>query len=212
MQRNAQEESGAMERDLERLRSDLGALRQAAGLELPFGREEVWANLAFAASGAVGMVWALLPTGLPAQWGAVPLILVGVGYVTWMRTRYRRSSGRSPTRRREYTSEIVAMFVVGALALVYRLWAGKLGISTTIAGSAGMFVFGLVMLIPVLRDRNRLPDLGIAVPLIACGLAIPFCSISPWVVLGATFMVGGLATAALTAHCLKGEAADHVSD
>jgi hypothetical protein len=201
-----------MDRDLERLRSDLGAIRQAAGLEPPFGREDVWAHLAFAASGAVGMVWALLPTGLPAQWGAVPLIVVGVGYVTWMRTRYRRGSGRSPTRRREYTSEIIAMFVVGALALAYRLWAGKLGISTIVAGSAGMFLFGLVMLIPVLRDRNRLPDLGIAVPLIACGLAMPFCSISPWVVLGATFMAGGLATAALMAHCLKGEAADHVSD
>lgn len=212
MQRSARQESDAQARDLERLRSDLGVIRQAAGFEPPFGREEVWAHLVFAASGAVGTVWALLPTGLPAQWGAIPLILVGVGYVTWMRTKYRRSSGRSPTRRREYTAEIVAMFVVGASALVYRFWAAELGISTTVAGGAVLFVFGLGMVVPVLRDRNRLPDLGVAVPLIACGLVIPFCSVSPWVVLGATFTVGGLATAALTAHCLKGEAADHVSD
>jgi hypothetical protein len=112
-------------------------------------------------------------------------------------------------RRREYTSEIVGMFVVGALALVYRLWAGKLGISTTIAGSAAFFVLGLALLIPVLRDRNRLPDLGVAVPLMVCGLVIPFCPVSLWVVVGATFMIGGLATAAITAHCLKVADATH---
>ena len=212
MQPTTHEKSRPNDGDLERLKADLGTLRQAAGLEPPFGREEIWAHLAVAASGAVALVWALLPTGWPAHWGTVPLILVCVGYVSWMRTKYRRGSGRSPARRREYTSEIVGMFVVGALALVYRLWAAKLGISTTIAGSAAFFVLGLALLIPVLRDRNRLPDLGVAVPLMVCGLVIPFCSISPWVVLGATFMVCGLATAAITAHCLKGVAADHVSD
>ena len=211
MQRNPQQESSAAELDVERLKADLSTLRQAAGLEPPFGREDVRAHLAVAASGAVALVWALLPTGLPAQWGTVPLILVGVGYVTWMRTKYRRRSGRSPMRRREYTSEIVGMFVVGALALVYRFWAEKLGISTTIAGSAGMFVFGLAMLIPVLRDRNRLPDLGLAVPLMVCGLVIPFCPVSLWVVVGATFMIGGLATAAIMAHCLKVADATHAS-
>jgi hypothetical protein len=194
------------------MKADLGVLRQAAGLEPPFGREDVRAHLAVAAGGAVALVWALMPTGLPAQWGTVPLILVGVGYVTWMRTKYRRSSGRSPVRRREYTSEIVGIFVLGAFALVYRLWAGKLGISTTIAGSAGMFVFGLAMLIPVLRDRNRLPDLGVAVPLMVCGLVIPFCPVSLWVVLGATFMIAGLATAALMAHSLRGIAATDAPD
>lgn len=212
MQTDPRKEPSATESDVERMKADLGVLRQAAGLEPPFGREDVRAHLAVAAGGAVALVWALLPTGLPAQWGTVPLILVGVGYVTWMRTKYRRSSGRSPVRRREYTSEIVGIFVLGAFALVYRLWAGKLGISTTIAGSAGMFVFGLAMLIPVLRDRNRLPDLGVAVPLMVCGLVIPFCPVSLWVVLGATFMIAGLATAALMAYHLKHAVAIDAAD
>jgi len=212
MPRNPQDESCTTESDVQRLRADLGVLRQAAGLEPPFGREDVRAHLAVAAGGAVALVWALLPTGLPAQWGTVPLILVCVGYVTWMRTKYRRGSGRSPMRRREYTSGIVGMLVVGALALVYRLWAGKLGISTTIAGSAAFFVLGLALLIPVLRDRNRLPDLGVAVPLMVCGLVIPFCAVSLWVVVGATFMIGGLATAALMAHHLKHAVAIDAAD
>jgi hypothetical protein len=212
MPRNPQDESSTTESDVQRLRADLGALRQAAGLEPPFGREDIRAHLAVAAGGAVALVWALLPTGLPVHWGTVPLILVCIGYVTWMRTKYRRSSGRSPMRRREYTSGIVGMFVVGALALVYRLWATKLGISTTIAGSAAFFVLGLALLIPVLRDRNRLPDLGVAVPLMVCGLVIPFCAVSLWVVLGATFMIGGLATAALMAHHLKHAVAINAAD
>ncbi|MDO8629847.1 MAG: hypothetical protein Q7R41_05090 [Phycisphaerales bacterium] len=212
MQPTIHEESRPIDQDLGRLKADLGTLRQAAGLEPPWGREDIRAHLAVAAGGAVALVWALLPTGLPAHWGTVPLILICIGYVTWMRTKYRRGSGRSPMRRREYTSEIVGMFVVGALAFVYRLWAAKLGISTTIAGSAAFFVLGLALLIPVLRDRNRLPDLGVAVPLMVCGLVIPFCPVSLWVVLGATFMIGGLATAAITAQILRGAAANHVAD
>ena len=121
MQPECREESCTTTSDLERLRADWGAIRQAAGLGPPFGREDVRANLVVAAGGAVALVWALLPTGLSSQWGAVPLILVVAGYVTWMRARYRRGSGRSPMRRREYTSGFVGMFVVGALALVYRL-------------------------------------------------------------------------------------------
>ena len=212
MQSDPRKEPCAKVCNVEQMKADLGAIRQAVGLEPPFGREDVRAHLAVAAGGVVALVWALLPTGLPAHWGTVPLILVCIGYVTWMRTKYRRSSGRSPLRRREYTSEIVGMFVVGALAVVYRLWAAKLGISTTIAGSVAFFVLGLALLIPVLRDRNRLPDLGVAVPLMVCGLVIPFCPVSLWVVLGATFMICGLVTAALMAHHLKHAVATDVAD
>lgn len=208
---NDEEPAPAM-RSIERLEADLGTLRQAVGLAPPFGREEIWAHLVFAACGAVTLVWALLPTGLPAQWGAVPLILCVVGYVTWMRARYRHDSGRSPMRRHEYTSGMAAGVVVVASAVIYRVWATRLGLSLTIMGSAAMFFFGLALLVVLLRDRNRLPDLGIALPLMACGLLIPFCPVSPWVILGATFLVAGVSTAALTAHCLKDTAADHVAD
>ena len=212
MPSDMKDDSCATGNDLERLKKDLGALRQAVGLEPPFGREDIRAHLAIAASGAVTLLWALLPTGLPAQWGIVPLIAVVLGYVIWMRTRYRNSSGRSPTRRREYTSGLVGMVVVGALALVYRNWAGALQIPPTVAGGALLFVFGITMLVPVLRDRNRLSDLGIAVPLIACGLVIPLWSVSPWVVLGITFGVGGLATAALMEHQLRSVVEDHAAN
>ncbi len=212
MPHDTQRETRETDGDYARLRADLSTIRQAAGLEPPFGRKDIWANLAVAAGGAVGLVWALLPTGLPAQWGAVPLILIVVGYLIWMRSNYARGSGRSPARRREYTSEIVGMVVVGALALVYRFWAQELQISTTIAGGAVLFVFGLSMLVPILRDRNRIPDLGFAVPFIVCGLLIPLCEISPWAILGAMFLIGGLATAALIVHLLRDVTVGHATD
>ncbi len=212
MQSDVQDDSCATGNDLERLKKDLGTLRQAVGREPHFGREDIGAHLAIAGGGAVTLLWALMPTVLPAQWGIVPLIAVVIGYVIWMRTRYRSSSGRSPTRRREYTSGIVGMVVVGALALVYRNWAGALQIPLTVAGGALLFVFGVSMLVPVLRDRNRFSDLGIAVPLIVCGLVIPLWSVSPWVVLGVMFGVGGLATAALMEHQLKSVMEDHATN
>ncbi len=212
MQSDIQDDSCATGSDLERLKGDLGTLRQAVGLEPPFGREDIRAHLAIAGGGAVTLLWASLPTGLPAQWGIVPLIAVVIGYVIWMRTRYRKGTGRSPMRRREYTSGIVGMVVVGALALVYRNWAGALQIPLTVAGGALLFVFGVAMLMPVLRDRNRLSDLGIAVPLMVCGLVIPLWSNSPWVVLGVTFGVGGLATAALMEHQLRSGVDDHAAN
>ena len=212
MQSDIQDDPSATGNDLERMKRDLGTLRQAVGLELPFGREDILAHLAIAGGGVATLLWALLPTGLPAQWGIVPLIAVVIGYVIWMRTRYRSASGRSPTRRHEYTSGIVGMVVVGALALVYRNWAGSVEIPQTVAGGALLFAFGIAMLVPVLRDRNRLCDLGIAVPLIVCGLVIPLWSVSPWVVLGVTFGGGGLATAALMEHHLRSVVENHAAD
>jgi hypothetical protein len=45
-----------------------------------------------------------------------------------------------------------------------------------------------------------------------CGLVIPFCPVSLWVVLGATFMIAGLATAALMAYHLKHAVAIDAAD
>jgi len=200
------------ESDLIRVKEDLATIKRAAGLELPFGREEIWADLALAAGGVVAAAWASLPHGLPAQWGMVPIILIVIVYLVRMRTRYRGSTGRSPGRRREYSAGLIGMVLVGGLAVVYRLWASNLGISLIVAGSAALFILSLSMLLPVLRDRGRMPDVGIAIPLVLCGLAIPLVPISHWVLMGIAFAVGGVAAALLTAHQLRGCLADHAAD
>lgn len=198
--------------DLQRLKDDMAAIEQATGLGPPVGREDVWASLGIAGGGLLAVAWALLPHGLPNQWGMIPVILLVAGYLIRMRVRYRRNTGRSPIRRREYTAGLIGMVVVGGLALVYRLWATKLGISLSIAGSAALFLLGMSLVIAVLRDRSRLPDLGLAVPLMVCGLAIPFCSVSLWIPVGTALAVGGLASAALTARQLREAFATDAAD
>ena len=195
---------------VQRIKEDLAVISRAAGLETLVRREDVWVNLALAAGGLVTLVWALVPHGLPEQWGIVPLILLAVGYPVRMRVKYRRSTGRSPLRRRDYSAELVGALAIAGLAVVYRLWAVELGLSLKVAGSAALFIMGASMLLPVLRSRGRLADLGYIVPLILCGLGIPILSLSPWVLLGAAFTVGGVAAAGLTALQLRatGYAAD----
>ncbi len=198
--------------DLTRVKEDLATIRSAAGLEPPFGHEDVRASFMLAAGGAVAMLWALLPLGLPDQWGMIPVILLVIAYVARMRARYARETGRSGVRRREYTAGLVGMVVVGVLAVVYRLWATKLGISLTVAGGAALFILGLSLILPVLRDRMRVPDLGLAVPLMLCGLAIPLVSVSLWILVGAAFAIGGVAGALLIARQLRESAVDHGPD
>ena len=198
--------------DVQRMKDDVATITRATGLEPPFGWEEVWADLGIAGGGMVALAWALVPHGLPDQWGMIPLILLVGGYLVRMRIRYRRSTGRSPVRRREFTGDLVGAVVIGGLALVYRLWSTKLGISLTLAGSAALFLLGMSLVLPVFRDRRRLPDLGLAVPLMVCGLTIPLCSVSLWIPVGTAFAVGGVGTALLTARQLRETAAAHAAN
>jgi hypothetical protein len=198
--------------ELRRMKEDIEAIADATGLGPAARREDVWANLGVAGGGLVALAWALLPHGLPTQWGMIPLILLVAVYLIRMRVKYRRRTGRSPIRRREYTGDLIGAVVVGALALVYRLWATELGISLTFAGGALLFVLGLSLVLPVLRDRRRFPDLGLAASLMACGLIVPVWSVSVWIPVGAAFAVGGAATAVLTACQLREGIADRASD
>ncbi len=198
--------------EVQRVKDDLATLQRAAGLESLVGREDVWANLAIAAAGVVAVVWALLPHGMPQQWGMVPLVLVVLSYLTWQRARHRQSTGRSAIERKKYSAELAGVAVVIVLALVYRLWANELGISREVAGGAAFFILGAAIVVFCLRERQRWPELGTAVPIMACGLAIPMLSVSTWVLLGGTFAVGGAVTAGLTAYQIRMDANDHAAD
>ncbi len=198
--------------EVQRVKEDLATLQRAAGLESLVGREDVWANLAVAAAGVVAVVWALLPHGMPQQWGIVPLVLVVLSYLIWQRARHRQSTGRSAIERKKYSAELAGVILITALALVYRLWANELGISRAVAGGAAFFILGAAIVVFGLRERERWPELGMAIPIMLCGLAIPLLSVSTWVLLGSTFAVGGAVTAGLTAYQIRLDANAHAAD
>jgi len=198
--------------EVERFKNDLATLEKATGLVPLYGREDVWADLAVSAAGLVAVVWALLPHGLPQQWGVLPLVLVVVGYLTWQRARHRRGSGRSGMARKRYTAELIGTGVVVVLAVVYRLWANELGISREVAGGAALFMLGGAVLVFALRERDRWPDLGFAIPTMLCGLAIPMLSVSTWVLIGGAFAIGGAITAGAITYRLRMDANGHAAD
>lgn len=198
--------------EIQRVKDDLATLQRAAGLEPLVGREEVRANLAIAVAGVGAVVWALLPHGMPQQWGMVPLVLVVPSYLIWQRARHRQSTGRSAIERKKYSAELAGVVVITLLAVVYRLWADELGISRAVAGGAAFFMLGAAIIVFGLRERQRWPELGMAVPIMLCGLAIPLLSISTWVLLGSTFAVGGAVTAGLTAYQIRMDPNAHAAD
>ena len=198
--------------EVQRVKEDLATLQQAAGLEPLVGREDIRANLAIAVAGVVAVVWALLPHGMPQQWGMVPLVLVVLSYLIWQRARHRQGTGRSAIERKKYSAELVGVILITALALVYRLWATELGISRAIAGGAAFFILGAAIVVFGLRESRRWPELGMAIPIMLCGLAIPLLSVSTWVLLGGTFAVGGAVTAGLTTYQIRMDANAHAAD
>lgn len=168
--------------EIERLQKDLSTIREAAGLELPFGWEDVWLEFSTGVLGLVAGVWSLIPHGYPRCWGFVPAIVLIIPYTIWLRVKYRRSSGRSPIRRREHTSGFVVAAVLAGLLIVYRIWARQLQIPFFKMQGIALFMVGVGVVLPSVLDVRRIYLLGYAIPLMLCGLSLP------WVGMPAEFM------------------------
>jgi hypothetical protein len=192
--------------ELERVRGDLETMREAAGLVLPFGWEDVWLTLALVPCGA-----ALALLALVAPIGSLRLammVLVGLAVVAavGLRTRYRKSTGRSPIRRREYTLALAAALLVGALA-AFHLIAGKVrGVPVLEVGSVAMSFTAAMLMVLALTSPGRRSGLGLAAALLALGLALPFCSPRQVFIAGpATVAVGGLISGLIMVWQLRSE-------
>src|SRR3954447_19888780 len=114
------------EAEFDRIREDLETIREAAGLGLPFGWEDVWLNLALVPCGAILSAAGAFGPAEAARLAAMPVLGV-VLMVVGLRYRFRRSTGRSPARRREYDLAIGAGLLYGLLTGVFLAWARSSG-------------------------------------------------------------------------------------
>ena len=90
--------------ELTRVRQDLATMRQAVGVGLPFGREDVWLSLAWAAAGMPLAAWTAWTAVEQWQFGmllVIPaaLVLVLSGAVA---KKYHRRRARASIRWRQY--------------------------------------------------------------------------------------------------------------
>jgi len=197
---------------LDRIRGDLETLRQAAGLELPFGRDDVHTNLWAAACGALVALW----TGL-APWeyrGLIALpLLAAVAGCLWMARRAHQNRAAKPAPWREHRRGILVVLVVLPAVALYIQWEKRMGLPREMAGAAAVFFVGLAALLVALGDRRRISYLGAALPLMAFGLAIPLLERSQVILAGgACVAVGCLTAAAIQAYQLGRAGMRHGTD
>ena len=195
--------------NLNRLRDDLETVKRAAGVDRPFGREDIRAALWCAACGVLVSVWALLGPWEYRWVVAVPLALAALGGISayW---RAHRERGAEPVRWREHRLSGTAALVAVPLAIGYMQWERQIGVPREFVGAASVFFLGVGLLIFAVLDRQRRPYAGGAIPLMAFAGAIPLCSPAQVVIAGGLcWAVGGLATAGFQAWQLRGHGNDH---
>jgi hypothetical protein len=179
-------------------------IKEAAGLELPFGWEDVWLSVYLIPVGVWLAIWRFLPFELSRIWRVVPLAVLVIVYV-FLRHKYRRSTGRSPVRRRSYSVVLFLTPVVGLCAFGYLVWVIRSGRDFVSAVGGMWFFMGLMLLIFAFAERGRLFTLGWAIPAILLGIAItiwPELNIREMNV-GILLIVAGSTTAAIQAYQLK---------
>jgi hypothetical protein len=192
--------------EINRIREDLETIREAAGMGLPFGWEDVWLNLALvpwglilSAAGLFGLLESRVLMALMAMPGlGVVMAVVGLRY------RFRRSTGRSPVRRLEYDLSLSAGLLYGVLTGVFLAWAESSGQPTGMTvGLASAMCGGLCAVLAATSPGRRYWSAA-AVVLIAYGLVHPLCSPRQLdVAEGAAMVASGLLTAAIQAGQLR---------
>jgi len=190
--------------EIDRVKEDIEVIKEAAGLELPFGWEDVWLSIYLIPVGVWLAIWGFLPYQLSRIWRVLPVSILAIVYV-FLRIKYRRSTGRAPVRRRGYSIVLFLTPVLGLCAFGYLVWVIRSGHDFVFAVGGMWFVAGLILLIFAFAQPGRLFYLGWAIPMILCGITITI-----WPVLnvletnvGVLLIIAGSATAAIQAYQLK---------
>src|SRR5579862_3425218 len=111
--------SGRMSQEhLDRLRGDLEIVKQAAGLDLPFGKADVHTNLWVAACGVLTAVWPALAPLQIRGWIVVPLAVAVLG-AAWSARRANLNRAAKPAPWREHRLGILAAGLVLPLVVAY---------------------------------------------------------------------------------------------
>jgi hypothetical protein len=191
------------ETEMDRIRKDLETIREAAGLGLPFGWEDVWLSLALVPCGLVlSAVGALGPLS-SARLAAVPTVGAALAAVA-LRFRYRRFSGRSPVRRKEYDLGLMAGLLCALTAGGYLAYARHLGQPTHVTGGLAVAMSGALCAVLGATSPGRRSCFVAAAVLFAYGLVIPVCTPRQVIIAGgAAVAVAGLGAAAIQVWQLR---------
>lgn len=194
-------------RSLQRLRNDLATVEQAAGVGLRFSRHDMYGALAMSVCGLAGAIVAAVVS--PENYRlAAPCFFLMIPIVLWTAKANRGKRATQPHLWREAKLGLWVAGIVAPAAMLYIYWERSIGMPREMTGAAAVFFCGLATLLLGLFDRTRRPCIAAGLPLMAFGLAIPFCTPREVVIVGGIcVMAAGLGQAAVMSYQLK--AAEH---
>ena len=161
--------------DLDRVRDDLATLKRAAGLELPYGKEDARLSLWLAFFGVLVTACAVFS---PWEYRLVlfaPICLAAL-VTAQAFVKARRQRTRQPGRWREHRVAGIAASIFLPLAIGYKFWERSIGMPREMVGAAAVFFFGVGLLVIAVFEKKRLYYAGGAIPLMALGISIPMCT------------------------------------
>ncbi len=193
--------------ELDQVREDIDTIKSAVGMELPFGWVDVWLNWVGACAGGFVFLMSVLQGEFNILWGAALFIPIGLSTVV-LRIKYRKSTGRSATRRREYSFGIILFIVVVAPLIFFLEWGLSQGISHELILGIIFFMLGLICLVMAISNYARLCVIGFSISFMAMGLTYPFYA-EKWpfgAFLGMAIAIGGTISASIMTLQLRRQA------
>jgi len=189
--------------EITRVRQDLETVHQAAGIGLPFGREDVIIELVMAGGLAV---FGAVSVFVRSYWlflAILPPLGALVVRLTFLRLKYRRSTGRSAVRRREYTAGFAGGLASICVLLAFD-WSGRAHAHLHLVHAAFLCGCGVVLLGVGIADPGRRASVGGAAGLLVAGLGILFFYETQVIAVVAAALASGLlADAAIMIYQLR---------
>ena len=158
--------------EIERVKQDIATIKEAAGLELPFGWDSVWINLIGLPCGAVWFLVFLLISDITYRYMMlVPWILL-LAVTVYLRRKNTRSSRRSAIRARQCRVALYEAIPIAVAMGVFVTLAERADSDTVYLISGIVTVFALTHTLMAFHSKARLSEAGGGIPIILAGISM----------------------------------------
>lgn len=197
---------------LDRVREDLETMKQAAGTELPFGREDLkWGWI----DGLIFVplaVWAWLGPGTYMSLAIILSLLATLPGAWVLRRKLRRQRDRHPSRWREHRHGTLVLLCTAPLVYLIFVWAVVNGTPPNTMVGLVLAAAGVVATVIGLFSRTRRYFAGMGIAMVACGLVMPLCTDRQvGLAMALMFIVGAPASTVIAAWQLRAEEDGHAT-
>ena len=165
-----------MQRDeLNRVREDLAAMRQAIGLSVPsVGIHQVWGMVWQASCGLLLILLSVFPGTISDGWATILFLTCWLALPAWGLFKGLTGQSNEAKANRICSRPGLYSFIVVAFGFVFVVWARLLGLAWPVIIGGLFFIEGLPCLVVSLIEPCRLSLVAWSAALIVLGLGLPF--------------------------------------